>query len=132
MQKIIISIACAGLMTLSACSVHKVDIQQGNVITPEMRSQLKVGMSKRQVSFVLGSPLLIDPLHRDRWDYVYTFSKGRKALEIQRMTLFFEGDKLARMDDHTLSGGTPSPPVPLPETPTESATPKAVEPVPSP
>lgn len=132
MQKIIISIACATLMTLSACSVHKVDIQQGNVITPEMRSQLKVGMSKRQVSFVLGSPLLIDPLHRDRWDYLYSLSKGRKALEIQRMALFFEGDKLARVDDHTLPGGTPSPPVPTPASPTEPATPKAVEPVPSP
>ena len=109
MQKIIISIACAALMTLSACSVHKVDIQQGNVITPEMRGQLKIGMSKRQVSFVLGSPLLIDPFHHDRWDYVYTLSKGRKTPEIQRMALFFDGDKLVRVDDHTLPGGTPSP-----------------------
>ena len=108
MQKIIISIACAALMTLSACSVHKVDIQQGNVITPEMRGQLKIGMSKRQVSFVLGSPLLIDPFHHDRWDYVYTLSKGRKTPEIQRMALFFDGDKLVRVDDHALPGGTPS------------------------
>jgi outer membrane protein assembly factor BamE len=132
MQKITISIACAALITLSACSVHKVDVQQGNVITPEMRAQIKVGMSKRQVSFVLGSPLLIDPLHRDRWDYLYSLSQGRKRLEIQRLALFFEGDKLIRVDDHTLPGGTPSPPLPAPATPTEPATPKAVEPVPSP
>ena len=132
MQKITISIACAALITLSACSVHKVDVQQGNVITPEMRAQIKVGMSKRQVSFVLGAPLLIDPLHRDRWDYLYSLSQGRKSLEIQRLALFFEGDKLIRVDDHTLPGGTPSPPLPAPATPTEPATPKAVEPVPSP
>lgn len=132
MQKIIISIACAALLTLPGCSVHKMDIQQGNVITPEMREQLKIGMSKRQASFVLGSPLLIDPLHRDRWDYLYSLSKGRKATEIQRMVLFFQDDKLVRVEDHTLPGGTPSPPLPAPATPTESATPKAVEPTPSP
>lgn len=132
MQKITISIACAALLTLSACSIHKVDVQQGNVITPEMRTQIKVGMSKRQVSFVLGSPLLIDPLHRDRWDYLYSLSQGRKKLEIQRLTLFFEGEKLIRVDDHTLPAGTPSPPLPPPTTSTEPATPKAVEPVPLP
>ena len=108
MQKIIISMICAAVMTLSACSVHKLDIQQGNVITPDMREQLKTGLSKRQVSFVLGSPLLIDPFHRDRWDYVYSLAKGHNAPQVQRLTLFFEGDKLMRVEDHTLPGGMPS------------------------
>ncbi len=119
MQKIIIIVACTVIMALSACSVHKLDIQQGNVMTPEMREQLKLGMSKRQVSFVLGSPLLIDPFHRGRWDYVYTFAKGHGTPEIQRMTLFFEGDKLVRMEDNTLPSGTVLPPPPAP--PKESA-----------
>ena len=121
MQKIILIVICATAITLSACTVHKLDIQQGNVMTPEMREQLKLGMSKRQVSFVLGSPLLIDPFHRDRWDYVYTFAKGRKTPEIQRMTLFFEGDKLVRMEDDTLPSGTVLPPPPPPASPKESA-----------
>ena len=120
MQKIILIMICATAITLSACSVHKLDIQQGNVMTPEMREQLKLGMSKRQVSFVLGSPLLIDPFHRDRWDYVYTFAKGSKTPEIQRMALFFEGDKLVRMEDNTLPSGTVLPPPP-PASPKESA-----------
>lgn len=98
MQKIIIVIVCAAVIALSACGVHKLDIQQGNVVTPEMREQLKLGMSKRQVSFVLGSPLLIDPFHRDRWDYVYSLTKGRSKPEIQRMVLHFENDKLARIE----------------------------------
>lgn len=117
MQKIIIIMMCSAALALSACSVHKLDIQQGNVITPDMRAQIKPGMSKRQINFVLGSPMLIDPFHRDRWDYVYSLSKGHKAPEVQRITLFFDGDTLARIEDKTLPSGTP---LSAPETPTEN------------
>ncbi len=98
MQKILIIALYAASLTLSACSIHKVDVQQGNVITQEMRDQIKEGMSKRQVGFILGTPLLADPFHRDRWDYIYSLQTGKKKPEHQRMTLFFEEDKLVRIE----------------------------------
>lgn len=59
---------------------YKIDIQQGNVLTQDMVSQLRPGLTKDQVRFVLGSPVLMDMFHANRWDYVYRFQKGRQAV----------------------------------------------------
>jgi outer membrane protein assembly factor BamE len=107
MQKILIIVLCTASLLVSACSIHKVDVQQGNVITQEMREQIKEGASKRQVSFILGTPLLADPFHRDRWDYVYSLQTGKNKPEIQRMTLFFEDDKLIRIEGWPSAKPTP-------------------------
>ncbi len=74
--------------------VHTPEIQQGNIITPEMVAELKTGMSKRQVRFLLGTPLLVDVFHQDRWDYLFTMKKRNEPLEIKQFKLFFEGDTL--------------------------------------
>lgn len=65
------------IVFLSACA-HKIDIQQGNVVTKEMMEQLKVGMNERQVMSVMGSPLVVDPFRGNRWDYIYSMKLGNK------------------------------------------------------
>ena len=75
--------------------LHKIDIQQGNVIDQEMLDRLKHGMSKNQVKFIMGTPVLIDPFHSERWEYIYSFQKGSNTREQRHITLHFENDMLA-------------------------------------
>jgi outer membrane protein assembly factor BamE len=102
MKKILIIILTL-LPLLSGCSswedfslVHSPDIEQGNIITPEMVALLKPGMSKRQVRFALGTPMLIDVFHQQRWDYLFAVKQRNKPIDIKRYSLYFEGDTLAR------------------------------------
>ena len=75
--------------------LHKIDIQQGNVIDQKMLNKLKPGMDKKQVKFIMGTPVLIDPFHNERWEYIYSFQEGGKIREQRHITLHFENDKLA-------------------------------------
>ena len=80
---------------LAACSFqpYRIDIQQGNVITQEQIAALKVGMSKEQVRYLLGTPLLTDIFHQHRWDFVYRFEKGStRALDSRQLVVFFGPD----------------------------------------
>ncbi|MDQ7988077.1 MAG: outer membrane protein assembly factor BamE [Candidatus Dactylopiibacterium sp.] len=77
---------------------YRIDVRQGNAITQEMVSHLSPGMTKEQVRFVMGSPMLVSVFHADRWDYVYQFSKGYEPIEQRRLTLFFSGDRLERVE----------------------------------
>lgn len=77
--------------------VHRIDVQQGNVITQEMIDQLKPGMTKRQVRFTLGSPMLVDVFHQDRWDYVYRMEPGTGEVEQKRVSLYFKEDALMQI-----------------------------------
>lgn len=79
-------------------SPHKIDIQQGNVLTQEMVAKLKPGMTRAQVHFVLGSPLIVDPFRTDRWDYVYTFQRQGKLTETRRIIVVFQDEKLLRIE----------------------------------
>jgi outer membrane protein assembly factor BamE len=73
-----------------------------------MVAKLTPGMTREQVKFVMGSPMLVSIFHKDRWDYVYQISGNRKPLERRSIALFFEGDKLARVEgDVTAASGTP-------------------------
>lgn len=82
---------------------YKMDIRQGNFVTPAMREKLKIGMTKPQVQFVLGTPLIQDVFHQNRWDYVYSYEHARKIVDTQKMTLYFQGDKLVRIVDGSQS-----------------------------
>jgi outer membrane protein assembly factor BamE len=75
--------------------VYRPTIQQGNVVTQEQINELQPGMSKRQVRFLLGTPMLTDVFHADRWDFVFTIGEGSRPSEISRVTLLFEDDRLA-------------------------------------
>lgn len=77
---------------------YRIDVQQGNVITQEMVAQLRPGMDKKKVNFIMGSPSILDTFHANRWDYVYTFQSGRSRPEKRRVTLYFENDLLARVE----------------------------------
>ena len=76
--------------------VYKINIQQGNIITQDMINQLKPGMTRSQVAYVMGTPLLPDSFDKDRWDYIYTLKPGGKEQTQQTLSLFFDEDKLTR------------------------------------
>jgi outer membrane protein assembly factor BamE len=87
---------------------YRIEIQQGNFVSQEMVSQLKLGMSKDQVRFVLGTPLITDSFHADRWDYVFRRQRANsRELEQRKFAVFFEDGKLKRIDgDVTAAAGT--------------------------
>jgi len=87
--------ACSAPSWLSA---HKIEVQQGNFVSQDMVAKLKPGMSKSQVRFALGTPLLTDPFHQDRWDYVYVMQRGGKVREKRTVTVVFVDDKLHRVE----------------------------------
>ncbi len=105
---------------LSACStlavdvpfVYKIDIDQGNVITQDMINQLRPDMTKRQVIYVLGSPLLTDPFSTNRWDYVYSVQPGGEDRLQDRIALFFAGDNLVHVEGNLTPELNPPPPPP--------------------
>lgn len=80
-------------------SPYKMEIRQGNYVTPEMRKKIKVGMSRQQVTSALGSPLVTDVFHANRWDYIYRLEEKGKLVQSQRLTLFFEGDYVQRIEE---------------------------------
>ena len=91
------------LIFLGACSknydgsyqvplLYKIDIQQGNVIEQNMLDRLKPGMSKNEVKYIMGTPVLIDPFHNNRWEYIFSLQKGSSVREQRRVTLYFDED----------------------------------------
>lgn len=89
------------VLLLSSCVLapYKSEVRQGNLILPEMRERVKVGMSEGQVRAVLGTPLVNDVFHANRWDYIYRLERGGKLLEDKRLTLNFKDGKLTSIDD---------------------------------
>ncbi|HEX4986836.1 MAG TPA: outer membrane protein assembly factor BamE [Burkholderiales bacterium] len=81
---------------LAGCSLvtHKIDIQQGNYVDQAMVSKLKPGMTRAQVRFVLGTPLIADAFHSNRWDYVFLTGKAENVKPQHKLTVIFDGDKL--------------------------------------
>ncbi|MEQ8231095.1 MAG: outer membrane protein assembly factor BamE [Gammaproteobacteria bacterium] len=77
--------------------IHRIDVQQGNVVTQDMLAQLRRGMDKKKVTFVMGSPIVQDTFNADRWDYIYTHQAGRDQPERRLVTLYFVDDKLDRV-----------------------------------
>ena len=123
MRKLLILISIIASFFLAACSsdpivnrlpfVYRIDIQQGNVITQEMVDKLRIGMNKRQAQFVLGAPMLIDPFHSERWDYFYLYkpgSDGRGEATQERISLFFEDDRLVEITGTMLPDPDPDAP----------------------
>ena len=92
--------ACANNPENRSWVTHRVDVRQGNMVTQEMVAQLKPGQTKDQVRFILGSPLVADMFHADRWDYVYRFQPGMLGtdLEQRHLVVFFEKNKLLRLE----------------------------------
>ncbi|MGE5523791.1 MAG: outer membrane protein assembly factor BamE [Rhodospirillaceae bacterium] len=103
MRKLLIALAvlaagCSRVPMLPGLTAHKIEIQQGNYITQDMVAKLKPGMTRSQVRYILGTPLVADPFHSDRWDYVYQMQKQGETVEFRRIYLLFEQDKLVRIE----------------------------------
>lgn len=99
-----LSLVAVLFASLTGCSyfqfpgVHKIYVQQGHIITQEMIDQLETGMTKRQVRFVLGTPLLEDAFNEDRWDYHYNLRRGEDKLRERHLTVHFENDQMTRYE----------------------------------
>jgi outer membrane protein assembly factor BamE len=123
MRRFLISVLFLSLV--AGCSSvklpHRIDVQQGNALDQENVARLKPGLSRSQVRFLLGTPLLVDPFRTDRWDYVYVYYKAGKLAEQKRITLHFEGDTLARIEGDVPPAATPAQPSP-------ESTPQEVQP----
>ncbi len=103
MDKLKFIITLFTLAWLTGCSiaesrlVYRIDVQQGNVIEQDAVDQLVPGMSRRQVQFLLGSPMVIDVFHQDRWDYFYLMQTGSGEVSSEHLTLYFDDDTLTRI-----------------------------------
>lgn len=120
MQKVLITLICGASLAATGCSatrdtlgnigaaipnalaktplMYRPDVQQGNVIEQEAVNQLRPGMTRSQVRYLLGTPMVDDVFHRNRWDYVYTLKKGGGGKEEERLTVYFENERLTRIE----------------------------------
>ena len=78
--------------------MYRQDIQQGNIVTQEMINKLHPGMARRQVKYIMGTPILIDVFHQDRWDYYYSMRKGGNTPIQERVSLYFQDNKLTKIE----------------------------------
>ena len=87
-------------LLLTGCFLvpHKIAVNQGNLVDQAMIDKLKPGMTRSQVRFVLGTPLVQDALHPDRWDYIYLVGRGGEVRPQRRVTVLFERDKLVQVE----------------------------------
>jgi outer membrane protein assembly factor BamE len=102
-------VGCQHVPALPTLTPYKMDIQQGNVVTQDMVAKLKPGMTPSQVRFILGTPLVVDAFHKDRWDYVYRLEKRGTLQEHRRIVVVFKDDKLARIEGDVVAGQPGSP-----------------------
>jgi outer membrane protein assembly factor BamE len=90
---------------------YRMEVQQGNYITQEMVAQLKPGLTRDQVRFVLGTPLVSDIFHEERWDYVFLRQRtNSRETEFRRIAVFFEEGKLKRVEGDIVAAAVPGKP----------------------
>jgi len=90
------------LVAAAPACVYRINIQQGNFLDQAAVEQVKVGMTRSQVHYLLGTPMVADSFNRERWDYIYYLKKGRSEhVDSRRVTVYFDGDKVARLDKPT-------------------------------
>lgn len=88
------------LAVVAAGCVYRMDIQQGNLLDVEQIDQVEVGMTRSQVRFLLGTPMVIDSFNPDRWDYVYRLQRGHsRKIEKRHLVVWFESDKVTRIEE---------------------------------
>lgn len=91
-------------LLLGGCShyhfpwVYRIDVQQGNIVDEDKLAQVQTGMTKRQVRYLLGTPLIVDTFNQSQWDYFYSYRTGKGVFERKRVTLKFTGDSLASVE----------------------------------
>lgn len=102
MYRVLRCCTCSLLLLAGGCaswlpSFYTIDVRQGNYLDNALVARLRPGMSKTQVQTLIGTPLVTDPFHANRWDYVYFYKHDGDVLERRHLTLFFEGESLRRI-----------------------------------
>ena len=109
-NQILLLLLCTASITLSGCGiipgVYKIDVQQGNVVTQDMVDQLRPGMTQRQVRFIMGTPLIQDTFHPERWDYLYSLKSGRSDRVQERISLNFDDNRLVGLSGDFVPGAS--------------------------
>jgi outer membrane protein assembly factor BamE len=91
-----------GLVFAASGCVYRINIQQGNFLDQAAVEQVKAGMTRSQVRYLLGTPMVADSFNKERWDYIYYLKKGRtRRIDSRRVTVYFDGEKVARLDKPT-------------------------------
>lgn len=91
---LLIALSLSGCGALGFPGVYRIDVEQGNLVEQDMVDQLQPGMSRRQVRFILGTPLVEDPFNPSRWDYPYVIRNGTRVIREAQMSVYFDGDRL--------------------------------------
>ena len=116
MKKHLLPVCLLSALLLASCStvlnnlpgIYSLEIQQGNIVDQAMIDQLRPGMGKRQVLFIMGSPMLVDTFHQKRWDYIYSDQISGKDKQQKRITLVFDGDQLVGLQGDLKPGNLPT------------------------
>lgn len=98
MQTILIYLIVSVVILVNGCTIHIPEVQQGNILETDVLAQLHTGLSKKQVQFLMGTPIIRDAFHPDRWDYVYLLVAQDKKTKRQRVTVFFDHDTVSRIE----------------------------------
>ena len=96
---------CGFVPRIPGVTPYRMEIQQGNFVTQEMVAQLKPGMTKEQVRFILGTPMVNDIFHPERWDYVFWRETSKGGREQRKLTVLFDKGQLARLDGDVVPSG---------------------------
>jgi outer membrane protein assembly factor BamE len=86
------ALLAAAALLATGCAVYRLDIRQGNFLTDALVAQVQPGMTRAQVEFLLGKPMVADPFHPDRWDYFYSFDSKTQPDERRHLVVLFDGD----------------------------------------
>ena len=99
LQRVLLGMALGA--AASGC-VYRINIQQGNFLDQAAVEQVKAGMTRSQVRYLLGTPMAADTFNKERWDYIYYLKKGRsRHVDSRRVTVYFEAEKVAKIDKPT-------------------------------
>lgn len=97
-RALLLAAVMAGLaLTQSSCSLYRITVQQGNVITQDMVDRLKPGMTREQVAYIMGEPVVRNPFNEDQWDYVYTLEVPGRTERQRKLSLFFNEGVLSHL-----------------------------------
>ena len=88
---------CSGLADIEFPGVHKMDIQQGNIITDDMVDLLRPGLTRSQVQYVMGTPLIVDTFNDNHWDYVYQMRQGDGNTQEEKLRIIFVNDRVSEI-----------------------------------
>ncbi len=114
-------LALLALLALTSGCLYRMPVQQGNMLDETQVAQLQTGMTRSQVLYLLGTPMVPDGFNDNRWDYYHYIDTGRGIQQTRRLTVWFKDDKVERVDDDRAAARAAGPAAPAAPTPAEAA-----------